>query len=79
MKNISTKTSKVKFHDGDADKITEIISHPTTINNIHESVYRCYHILEFVKSYLSTHQGNEFILIILDFLQSHGQKKEVIK
>jgi len=61
------------------NRIEQIIKHPQTINNNHESLYRCYHILAFVKDYLDTH-GNvldsRHIGGIIEFMENHGNKKE---
>lgn len=47
--------------------IGEILKYPTNYNHTHESVYRCYHILEKVEWMLA---HNTPPAVILDFIQS---------
>lgn len=50
-------------------KIAEILKLPVVIDNIHESVYRVYHILEKVKEYLSMGYDKDIILNLIDEME----------
>ena len=50
-------------------KISEIMKFPTTIDNNHESLYRCYHILDKVKFWLKETWGRESILELIEELE----------
>jgi len=60
------------------NRIEQIIKHPQTINKNHESLYRCFHILGYVKGYLETHGkilDGKHILSIINFMDEHGKKE----
>ena len=53
-------------------KLEEIKKMPTVIENIHESCYRSYHILRYMKDILTVYSemsGNKFLLEIISFLE----------
>ena len=60
------------------NRIEQIIKYPQTIAGNHESVYRSWHILNYVKDYLETHgkilDGRHFLTTI-DFMDKHGTKR----
>ncbi len=58
--------------DAVENRIEGIISHPKSINKVHESVYRSWHILEYVKEYLRTHKkifDTDHILTIINHIE----------
>ena len=53
-------------------KLEEIKKMPTVIDNVHESCYRSYHILRYMKDILTVYSemsGNKFLLEIISFLE----------
>ena len=62
-------------------KLGDIREKPTTINNVHESCYRSYHILGYVMWYLGEHEKinhTGFIREIIGYL-NEGDSEEVRK
>lgn len=51
-------------------EIDRIRSMPVVVNTVHESVYKYYHILEYIKKMLERGDSNETILDILSLLES---------
>ena len=47
-------------------KIIEILKMPTVDNKIHESIFRCYHILEKVEYYLACDVPRFIILELIE-------------
>lgn len=56
--------------------LNEIMKFPTVYNNTHESVYRSYQILEYVKWMLEQNMPAPVILGIIQSLQEAGKDKE---
>jgi len=52
-------------------KIKEILSRPTTIDNIHESCFRSYGILRVVTHMIERGDSKETILELIEFLREH--------
>ena len=52
-------------------KIKEIMDYPEIVDNVHESVYRSFQILEKVKYYLSKNVPPEIVLEIIEEMQNN--------
>ena len=50
--------------------LKEITEMPTVIDNTHESVYRCYHVLNHVKIMLERGDSVETIMEIINILEN---------
>lgn len=50
-------------------KIKEIIKQPTTIDNNHESLFRCYHILDKVKEWLDLGMPTHLVSDLIEELK----------
>jgi hypothetical protein len=66
-------------------KMNEILQMPTVVDNVHESIFRSYHILGYVVKLINRQDSKETILEIVDFLNGWpgeevkiNQKGEVI-
>lgn len=55
-------------------EIDEIKQMPTVIDNVHESCYQSYHILEFVKSMIHRKDSIESIRQMICYLQMPKSK-----
>lgn len=51
-------------------KIKEIIEMPTVVDNVHESVFRAYHTLYYVKTMVERGDSKETIIDFIDFIRS---------
>lgn len=55
--------------------ILNIVNEPTTVNDIHESVYRSYHILNLVEDLLGRGVPSDVILELLRELREAPRKE----
>jgi hypothetical protein len=55
------------------NRINSIIERPTTYNNVHESIYRSYGILEYVLDMIDRGDSNETIFEIVEFIKKQPQ------
>lgn len=52
-------------------KLNEIQKTPTTLNNVHESAFRSYHILDQVLTMVERGDSKEMILEVTDMLREN--------
>jgi len=57
-------------------KFSEICKMPSVRNNVHESVYRSYQILERVKEYLAKGYSAEMILEMIETMETVYEPEE---
>jgi hypothetical protein len=55
--------------------IREIMKKPTIVDNVHESIYRSYDLLEKVKTMLIRGDNQKTILEIIEHIESVGRTK----
>ncbi len=65
------------MRDSMAMSIADILRQPTTIENVHESVYRCYAILRNVKWLLEQNTPHVVILDLLEQMQEGGHQVDM--
>lgn len=58
-------------------QILPILEYPTVIDDHHESLFRCYHILDLVEDLLAKQTPPEVILSIVQELRE-AERKEVV-
>jgi len=51
-------------------QIETIINQPKIRNNVHESVYRSYHIIEYIKEMIKRGDSKETMLEIIEFMEN---------
>lgn len=56
-------------------KIKEILLYPQTIDTIHESCYRAYHVLSYVTKLVERGCDKETILELIEFLDNYENEK----
>lgn len=59
--------------------LIEIQKMPTTIEKIHESVYRSYHILEYVLNMVERGDSKDSIFEVVEFLREYPIDTEFTK
>lgn len=57
-------------------KIRDIIEFPTVIRNMHESCYKSYQVLEYVKAMLLRGDSPETVLEVIDHIYCPQKPKE---
>ena len=59
--------------------LDKIIEMPTIYNNTHESIYRVFHVLEYVLDMVDRGDSKETILEVADFLKKYNQNIKLDK
>lgn len=59
-------------------KLIEIQRTPTTLNNLHESSFRSYHILEQVLKMVEREDSKETIFEVVELLKQHPVETETL-
>jgi hypothetical protein len=60
-------------------KLASIKERPTVIDNNHESLYRSYHILDYVLKLVERDDSKDTIFEVVDYLRAKNVERETVR